>query len=129
MSRRISIFLLAGVAIAVALFAAHAQLAAGSQWHFTSASIALGTVKKDAAVPVKFQIVNDGAKPIKVVSADGECRCTSLISAPDQIPPHGAATVEFEYSPARDDGPVSKEIHVEAESGDTLDGTFTANVK
>jgi len=99
-------------------------------WSFINSEISLGTIRKDQAVPVTFQIKNESGEPVKIASAEGACRCTSLVSAPDQINAHGRGTFKFLFSPARvSKGAVTEMVMVDADDGRTLVGTFNAFVK
>ena len=105
------------------------QPAEKAPWHLVKPDLSLGTVKMNHPAQVIFKVVNDTGKPIKIVSATGECRCTSLVSAPEEIPPHGTATIQFQFSPDRVEGDVTKSVMIEADNGDTLEGSFSAIVK
>ena len=98
-------------------------------WYFINPFVSLGTLTKDQAVPVKFELKNNTDRRIKIVSAEGSCRCTSLDSAPDEIPAHGIGTFQFTFNASRSEGAVTHIVTVQSGDGTTLDGTFTAFVK
>jgi hypothetical protein len=117
------------LAICGGLWFLRVQAVKENPWHFVNSEISLGTMTRDQAKPVTFEIKNETGMPIKIASAEGSCRCTSLQSAPDEIPAHGIGSFTFLFSAARFQGPVTHTVTVEAEDGRTIDGTFSAFVK
>ena len=98
-------------------------------WHFVKSEISLGKMTTDQTAIVTFVVKNETDAPIKIESADGSCPCTTLESAPDEIPAHGIGTFKFLFSAARFEGAVNHGVLVEAEDGRTIEGTFTAFVE
>jgi hypothetical protein len=80
-------------------------------------------------VPVTFEIKNETDKPINIASAEGSCRCTSLESAPDEIPAHAIGTFKFLFSASRSKGAVTHIVTIETDDGKILDGKFSAFVE
>jgi hypothetical protein len=105
------------------------QSAKDSSWRLVKPEISLGIIAKDQPVQVTFKIKNGTTKPIKIAAAEGACRCTSLLSAPTDIPALGIGTFKFLFSPALSEGSVTKMVTVDDADGRTLVGTFTAFVK
>jgi hypothetical protein len=125
-------FLIAAViiiAFSFGLWILRVQTAERDPWHFVVSEIVLGTMTTDQEKPVTFDIKNETDTPIKIASAEGSCRCTTLDSAPDEIPAHGIGSVRFLFNAARSEGAVTNSVTIEAGDGRTLEGTFSAFVK
>jgi hypothetical protein len=128
-SHKITSLLLAAILISVSC-ASGDPAGSKAPLQFVQQKVSLGTLRSDQAVTVVFKVLNQSTKPIKIVSADGGCRCTALISAPDQIEAHETGTFKFLFSASRSDpGPVLKMVTIDAEDGEGLVGIFTATVK
>jgi hypothetical protein len=97
-------------------------------WHFVEPVIALGTITTDQVVPVTYDLKNETDADIKIVTADGSCRCITLESGPDVIPAHGMGTFKFIFVAARSLGAETHDVTIEAADGRTINGTFTVTV-
>ena len=84
---------------------------------------------RDQTAAVTFKIKNNTDKPLKIISAEASCRCSTLEEEPDEIPAHGVGSFKWIFSAARSEGTVSETVTVEAADGRAIFGTFSALVE
>jgi hypothetical protein len=104
------------------------QEAHGDPWYFIDSDISLGRMTRDQSAPVIFKIKNNTDKPLKIISAEASCRCSTLEDSPDEIPAHRVGTFKWVFSAARSEGVVNETVTVEAADGRAIFGTFSADV-
>jgi hypothetical protein len=101
----------------------------GDPWYFIDSDISLGRMTRDQTAPVTFKIKNNTDKPLKIISAEASCRCSTLEDSPEEIPAHGVGTFKWVFSAARSEGVVTETVTVEAADGRAIFGTFSADIE
>jgi hypothetical protein len=112
---RIAALSAAALAAGSALAAAGALAGRGPHAVFTVTRKELGAVKAGASVSLAFPVRNDGDRPLRLLSVDGDCGCITA-EYPRTVPAGRSAEIRARFEPlAPWDGPVEKGLVVRSD--------------
>jgi hypothetical protein len=106
----------------------HLQAAGADALQFLNQDLDLGALTNGQTVAVTFVLTNRSDQTARLTDAEASCRCTSLQSFPEAIPPHSRRDVVWIFNSLRSTGEVTQTVEISSADGQTLIGQFSASV-